>query len=150
MGDVSRDPTQQLPAAAQDDLRRLADVLGEHAAVQVDRGRTMIPVAAGFDVDGQWHFFIADLEQVTDDKSAEEALAQELAGRRDELRLRAVCLVADTKNSELGDTLEFHFDFAETVHGIVALRPYQPGGFLRRARFGQTHIAAGPHFVFGL
>lgn len=117
MGDVSRDPTQQLPAAAQDDLRRLADALGEHAAVQVDRGRTMIPVAAGFDVDGQWHFFIADLEQVTDDKSAEEALAQELAGR---------------------------------LHGIVALRPYQPGGFLRRARFGQTHIAAGPHFVFGL
>lgn len=44
------------------------------------------------------------------------------AGRRDELRLRAVCLVADTKNSELGDTLEFRFDFAEAVHGTVALR----------------------------
>lgn len=149
MADVSRNPAQQLPAAAQDDLRRLADALGEHAAAQVDRGRTMIPAAAGFDVDGQWHFFIADLEQVADDKSAEEVLAQELVGRRDELRLRSVCLVADTKNSELGDTLELHFDFAEAEHGIVVLRPYQPGGFVRRARFGQAHIAAGPRFMFG-
>ena len=136
-----------LPATAEADADALVEYVTGFASSMLGSRRAFLPAGAAITRTGELEPFAAEPDPTA---SAVEMFALLLDGARQSRDdWRAVCLAIDTAHPELGDTIEFHLDFAGGSTGLVLLLPYRPGGLWREPVFGDPVTSPGPSFVYG-